>query len=117
MNSYAFIEMMEEDIGRPAMFEQLAEECCELAHASLKVARVLREENPTPISIEEAERNFIEESADVDLIKTYMDLYMDYISMSNDESIKMYHDFTDVKLERWRHRLKEQNNKILKKEK
>ena len=35
-------------IGLPAMLEQLAEECSELAQASLKYARLLRGENPTP---------------------------------------------------------------------
>lgn len=32
-------------IGEPALFEQTAEECVELAHASLKMARLLRNEN------------------------------------------------------------------------
>ena len=35
-------------IGKPAMLEQTAEECAELAHACLKEARRLRGENPTP---------------------------------------------------------------------
>lgn len=33
-----------ENIGEPAMLEQLAEECVELAHAALKLARVERGE-------------------------------------------------------------------------
>lgn len=35
-------------IGLPALLEQTAEECTELAHACLKEARRLRGENPTP---------------------------------------------------------------------
>ena len=35
-------------IGKPALLEQTAEECAELAHACLKEARRLRGENPTP---------------------------------------------------------------------
>ena len=35
-------------IGKPAMLEQTAEECAELAHACLKEARRLLGENPTP---------------------------------------------------------------------
>ena len=40
--------MMIEKIGTPAMLEQMAEEAAELAQAALKLARVLRAENPTP---------------------------------------------------------------------
>ena len=35
-------------IGTPAMLEQCAEECAELGQACLKLARKLRDENPTP---------------------------------------------------------------------
>ena len=55
------------DIGVPAMLEQLAEECSELAHASLKLARKIRGENPTPKDIPELIENLEEESADVSL--------------------------------------------------
>lgn len=34
--------------GEPALLEQLAEECSELAQAALKLARLERGENPTP---------------------------------------------------------------------
>ena len=47
------INIMEE-IGEAAVLEQLAEECTELAKASLKLARILREENPTPVTRDEA---------------------------------------------------------------
>lgn len=50
---------------RPAMLESLAEECAELAKASLKMARMIRGENPTPITREEAEANLQEEFTDV----------------------------------------------------
>lgn len=36
------------EIGVPAMLEQCAEECTELAQACLKLARKIRNENPTP---------------------------------------------------------------------
>ena len=39
-----------EEIGEAAMLEQLAEECTELAKAALKMARIIRKENPSPIS-------------------------------------------------------------------
>ena len=37
--------MLIEKIGIPAMLEQTAEECVELAHACLKLARYYRNEN------------------------------------------------------------------------
>lgn len=41
-------------ITLPAMYEALAEECSELAKAAQKMARVIRKENPTPVTEEEA---------------------------------------------------------------
>ena len=56
---------MIEIIGRPAMLEQLAEEASELAKAALKLARIERDENPTPVTKDEAEMNLTEEYTDV----------------------------------------------------
>ena len=56
---------MIEKIGRPAMLEQLAEEASELAQAALKLARIYRAENPTPVTESEAYKNIIEEYTDV----------------------------------------------------
>ena len=39
---------MIKEIGEPAMLEMMAEELAECAHEVLKLARVLRHENPTP---------------------------------------------------------------------
>lgn len=52
-------------IGAPAMYELLAEESAELAKAALKMARVLRQENPTPVTLIEAESMVREEWTDV----------------------------------------------------
>lgn len=49
----------------PAMYESLAEECAELAKAALKAARVIRGENPTPVSFSKAEQQVLEEFTDV----------------------------------------------------
>lgn len=54
-------------LGEPAMLEQLAEECSELAHAALKMARLERGENPTPKTKEECVENLLEELGDVNL--------------------------------------------------
>lgn len=52
-------------IGYPAMLEQLAEECAELGKAALKMARIFRRENPTPVTEDDAELALIEEYTDV----------------------------------------------------
>lgn len=54
-------------IGVPALLEQTAEECCELAQACLKMARKLRDENPTPKSVDDIRDDLVEEMADVQL--------------------------------------------------
>lgn len=52
-------------IGLPATLEQLAEEAAELSKAALKVARVIRGENPTPVGYCQAVDALLEETADV----------------------------------------------------
>ena len=56
---------MIEIIGTPAMLEQLAEESAELSQAALKVARILRGENPTPVLLGSAKAHLQEEYTDV----------------------------------------------------
>lgn len=56
---------MIEKIGAAAMLEQLAEEATELAHAALKLARIERGENPTPVLKDVAVSHLIEEYTDV----------------------------------------------------
>lgn len=53
------------NLSEPVRLEQLAEEAAELAHAALKLARILRGKNPTPIPEETARKNLTEEIADV----------------------------------------------------
>lgn len=57
--------MFFEKIGYPAVYEQLAEECAELAKASLKMARISRGENPTSATYPEVIDNLAEEATDV----------------------------------------------------
>jgi len=55
-------------IGVPALLEQLAEECAELAQAALKLARYLRGENAPAKSRMQLIGDLLEEIADVDNI-------------------------------------------------
>ena len=54
-----------EYIGKPALLEQLGEEACELGQASLKMARYIRSENPTPKTAFDVTKDLIEEVSDV----------------------------------------------------
>ena len=51
-----------------ALVEQMAEEASELAHALLKYARAIRRENPTPVTLDEARANVVEEYTDLLLV-------------------------------------------------
>lgn len=68
-------------IGYPAMLEQLAEECAELGKAALKMARIFRRENPTPVTREDAEIALIEEYTDVIQCAQELGLKTDLIEM------------------------------------
>ena len=93
--------MIVEHIGVPALLEQLAEECCELAQASLKMARKLRDENPTPKSIEDIRDNLVEEIADVDVCLDRIEDETDIV-----DRVKLATIENDKK-KRWRERLEQ----------
>lgn len=82
--------MIRDYIGTPALLEQFAEECTELAQASLKYARKLKGENPTPKKIDEIKENFWEEITDIlicidELTKSGL---IDYIYVDRTKKIK-----------------------------
>lgn len=52
-------------IGEAAAIEMLAEESAELSAAASKLARIVRGENPSRMSRDEAESRLVEEIADV----------------------------------------------------
>ena len=56
---------IEQLIGKPALLDQLAEEASELTKAALKLSRILRGDNPTPVTEQEAINDLIEEFSDV----------------------------------------------------
>ena len=94
-----------EVIGLPAVLEQTAEECAELNHACLKMARKLRGENYTPATWEEISENLIEEFADV---LVCINRLIDSGLLTSVEDIS---SICDYKNERWEERIK---NKQLK---
>ena len=84
------------EIGQPAMLEQLAEECAELGQAALKLARVMRGENPTPKTQMQCLDALTEEIADVELV---IDQLGEMVDTSRVEAVK------DQKWVRWQHRI------------
>lgn len=72
-------------LGEPALLEQLAEECTELAQAALKLARLERGENPTPKTEEECVKDLLEELGDVNLCMSVIEanrgIYIRCLSM------------------------------------
>ena len=85
---------------------QLAEEATELAHAALKYRRALDDENPTPVSSNEAFKNFVEEIDDVALLLETLALKwrVEFNSSSREK-----------KLKRWVERLKDARERVFEK--
>lgn len=87
-------------IGEPALLEQLAEECSELAQAALKLARRERGENPTPKKWYEMLADMNEEIADVSLCVDM--LYTE--NLTDEGCIKRT---KERKMKRWAQRIRE----------
>lgn len=83
-------------LSEAALFEGLAEEATELAHAAQKLARIKRGENPTISNESETILNLIEEFSDVKL-------YADILGLTVSDSV------IEEKFKRWCRRLDSQN--------
>lgn len=95
-------KVMGQRIGFPAMVEQLAEEASELAQAALKVARIARKENPTPVSIEEGARHLEEEYTDVIqcAIELGIEVNIDQIRAKQRRFLRRWEEFGEEKEKR-----------------
>lgn len=91
-------EYIFEKIPCPALYEQLAEEAAEMAHAALKMARIWRKENPTPVQWQEGFNRLTEEISDVMLV-------LDVLGLEKDQEI------VDQKIDRWLDRIREGERK------
>jgi NTP pyrophosphatase (non-canonical NTP hydrolase) len=92
-----------EKLGHAAIYEQLAEECTELAQAALKLARIERGENPTPKTRQEAWGDFLEEWADAKICLALIS----YTPEDYGEVLRIGRE----KLQRWKQRLEEQEER------
>ena len=86
------------NLSEPARLEQLAEEAAELGHAALKLARILRGENPTPIPEETARNNLTEEIADVMVVVD---------SLADTRMLRDIGTHCTEKKDRWEQRMKQ----------
>lgn len=86
-------------LSEPVRLEQLAEESAELGHAALKLARILRGENPTPVPEVLAAEKVMEEAADVQTALSVLSSAQWY-----DEDKVMHIQWK--KSERWKERLR-----------
>lgn len=82
------------------IYRQLAEECCELAQAALKVVRMVHDE--TPASKQVICAHYLEELADV-----YVMMELALLDLTDSERSTML-VIADGKRERWMNRLEEQ---------
>ena len=94
-------------LGEPALLEQLAEECSELAQAALNLARKERGENPTPKTLVECFKDLIAEMADVNLC-------IWVIETSRGIDLRLHSNW---KRERWAKRIREARGETPGKEK
>lgn len=92
---YSDPEYIRAKLGDAELLSQIAEECNELAHAALKLRRVLDGKNPTPVTEEEAVNAFSEEYCDL--------LLCLHVFMESDE----IPEELSAKLARWVKRLHE----------
>lgn len=79
---YSKVDEIRRSIPEEALYEQMAEECVELAQVLLKKARKLRNENFTPMSYPEINENLIEEFTDVTLCAAVLGLFHDRAIMT-----------------------------------
>ena len=91
------IDYIRSQLSNPELLAGLAEEATELAHAALKLRRVIDGSNHTPVCYDEAYANLKEEIGDV-----LLSLEVFGISTSTEA----YRHNMDEKLERWVYRLK-----------
>lgn len=86
------IEIIRQSVPAPALYESAAEEATEVAKSLLKMARIQRGENPTPVDMVDAVKEMKEEITDFLLC-------LDVLSIAPDNIL------ASAKLSRWVNRL------------
>ena len=98
------LEYIAENLSEEDILCQIAEEASELAQSALKLRRVITGTNPTPVTVDEAKYNLLEEYGDV------IGSFLVYAKKNNldDESVyETSNEFIKSKFDRWAQRIKE----------
>lgn len=90
-------------VSKSSILLQIAEEAAEVAQAALKFNRAYLKDNPTPMSVEECEKNLIEEINDLDLVnKIFSEVDLEKNPLNDEQKSK---------LARWCRRIRESHEK------
>lgn len=87
------------NLSETVRLEQLAEEAAELAHAALKLSRILRGESPTPVSEAEAREALVREIADVMVCTD---------ALTDTRMLRDIGTYCTAKKDRWEQRLRQE---------
>lgn len=98
------IDYVREKLSRPDQVAQLAEEASELCHAALKLERVLRGTNPTPVLEGDALLKVVDKTADVMNVLEVLGIEESYRARIVLEQFE--------KMDRWVERIKEREAKV-----
>lgn len=93
------LQYVQENVGRRARLEQVAEEAAELAHAALKLIRAEGTDNPTPKDWRDARKQLWEEVADVENTVAAMGYIPEPVMF----------EMRKMKMKRWADRVEEWN--------
>ena len=100
------LEYIAENLSEEDILCQLAEEAAELAQAALKLRRAITQTNPTPVTVEKAVVNLVEEYGDTVVAMTAY--YMKHGAI--DEKVADILEQSYPKYNRWAQRIKEGKN-------
>ena len=97
------LEYIAENLSDEDILCQIAEEAAELAQAALKLRRAITQTNPTPVTVDEAIQNFVEEYGDV------CGAFWVYAvkNKAEDDISEVTSDNISAKYNRWASRIKE----------
>jgi NTP pyrophosphatase (non-canonical NTP hydrolase) len=99
-------KLISDNLGREEILCQLAEECAELSQAALKLRRAYSGKNPTPVTIQKAIDNLLEEIADVRLCVETL-----FLTPAEEETVSRT---INQKVKRWSERIQKATEKGVK---
>ena len=94
MSNNTIWQYIRDNSTEASLYEQLAEECIELAFVCISKARLLRGESPSTKNHEDLDNSIDEEATDVNLCLDVLGKFPNY-------------DIYEAKLRRWEYRLKD----------